>query len=291
MRRPVWSLTTSLLIHAGLLVAAVVVLPQATLPPVEERDPISVEIVEVTDTSTRVATKPDAPKEPETPPAPPKEEPVPEKPKPQAAVEPEPLPEPEPVVEPAPVPDEPAPPKPEVVEKKAEETPPPPAPPPPNPKPRPKPKPKPEKPKLNVDELAALLNKIPDEPPPVEPSQTDGVPTQGDIEQLLGNDAANSADLIDYLSQATSKCWSPPTGVAEAQDLVISVKINFAEDGSVTGTPEVMNNSPNPLFGVAAAAAVRAVLICAPYDKLPRDRYEEWRETQINFNPAKMFAP
>ena len=29
MRRPVWSLTTSLLIHAGLLVAAVVVLPQA----------------------------------------------------------------------------------------------------------------------------------------------------------------------------------------------------------------------------------------------------------------------
>ena len=263
--------------------------PQATLPPVEERDPISVEIVEIAETSTRVATAPDAPKEPETPPAPPKEEPVPEKPKPQAAVEPEPLPEPEPVVEPAPVPDEPAPPKPVEVEKKAEETPPP-APPPPKPKPKPK-KPKPEKPKLNVDELAALLNKIPDEAPKVEPSETDGVPTQGEIEQLLGNDAANSADLIDYLSQATSKCWSPPTGVAEAQDLVITVKINFAEDGSVTGTPEVMNNSPNPLFGVAAAAAVRAVLICAPYDKLPRDRYEEWRVTQINFNPANMFAP
>ena len=193
------------------------------------------------------------------------------------------------MVEPAPVPDEPAPPKPVEVEKKAEETPPP-DPPPPKPKPKPK-KPKPEKPKLNVDELAALLNKIPDEAPKVEPSETDGVPTQGEIEQLLGNDAANSADLIDYLSQATSKCWSPPTGVAEAQDLVISVKINFAEDGSVTGTPEVMNNSPNPLFGVAAAAAVRAVLICAPYDKLPRDRYEEWRVTQINFNPANMFAP
>ncbi|MDP4823248.1 MAG: hypothetical protein NWR47_04795 [Aestuariivirgaceae bacterium] len=290
MRRPDWSLTVSLLVHAGILISAVVALPQAKLPPVEERDPISVEIVEITDTSTRVATKPDAPKVPEAPPAPPKAEPAP-KPKKQAAVEPEP--------EPEPVPTEPAPPdekKLEELVKKAEEAPAPkpepPKPAPPKPRPKPKPKPKaPEKPKLNVDELAALLNKIPDEPPPVEESQTDGVPSLGDIEQLLGRDAANSADLVDYLSQATSRCWSPPTGVAEAQDLVISVKIAFGQDGSVTGTPQVMNSSANPLFNVAAAAAVRAVLICAPYEKLPRDRYEEWRETQINFNPANMFAP
>jgi outer membrane biosynthesis protein TonB len=289
MARPSWSFGLSLAIHAGVMAAALVSLPNAQQYEVEERDAIPIELIpEVTEQSTRQAVKVDAPPpEPEQVVAPPKIEPKPEAPPVPAAVEPEPVPEPATEAEPAPpAPDQDA--LKELTEQAQEA----PKPKPPTPRPRPKPKPKPaEKPKeLNTDELAALLNKIPDSAPKQEPSEVDGTPAQGPVDSLTGSDAANSADLVDYLRAKMTTCWNPPTGVMEAQDLVVEVEIQFAEDGTVLGTPIVKNSSPNPLFGVASAAVVRAVLRCQPYDQLPRARYEEWRKATVVADPSKMFA-
>ena len=289
MSQPRWSIIVSLSVHAAIVVAGLVALPNATKFEVENRDIIPVELItEVTETSQRQAVKKDAPPpKPEQKIAPPKVEEKPKpKPQPKAAKEPTPAPR---------QPAEPAPPDPKDMQKLVEDTTPKPAQKPPPPKPQAKPKPPQKKPapkkELNVDELAALLNKIPDQEPRQDPNEVDGIPLQGLMDALNGADAGNSADLIDYLASATSQCWNPPTGVMEAQDLVISIKIDFAQDGSVQGTPEVLNSSASPLFGVAAAAAVRAVMRCAPYDKLPPARYNEWRTTTFNFNPAQMFAP
>ena len=291
MSQPRWSLFVSLGVHAAIILAGLIVLPKATKFKVEERDIIPVELITgISEQSQRQATKKDAPApKPEQKPAPPKVEEKPKaKPQPKAAKEPTPAP---------PQPTEPPPPDPKDMQKLVEDTTPAPKPEkkPAPPKPTQKPKPPQKKPapkkELNVDELAALLNKIPDAEPQADANPLDGTPAQGALDYLKGADASNSADLVDYLASATSQCWNPPTGVMEAQDLVISIRIDFAQDGSVQGTPEVMNGSANPLFGVAAAAAVRAVMRCAPYDKLPPARYDEWRTTTFNFNPALMFAP
>lgn len=289
MRRPDWSLGLSLTIHAVIVVSALVALPHAQKFEVDDRETIPVELItEIKDNSTRQAVSPDAPPpKPDDKIAPPKVEEKPKaQPEPKAANEPTPQEEPTPPKQEPPPPDDAA--LKELIKEKAPE----PKPAPPKPKP-PKPKPVQKKPKkeLNVDELAALLNKIPDAAPQQQPSDVNGTPAQGPVKSLVGADAANSADLVDYLNSATSQCWNPPTGVQEAQDLVVSIRIQFAQDGSVTGTPEIMNSSGNPLFGVAASAAVRAIMRCSPYSKLPPARYEEWRETVFNFNPANMFVP
>ena len=40
----------------------------------------------------------------------------------------------------------------------------------------------------------------------------------------------------------------------------------------------------------AARSAVAAVMGCQPYDKLPAEKYESWRDMIINFDPSLMLA-
>ena len=55
------------------------------------------------------------------------------------------------------------------------------------------------------------------------------------------------------------------------------------------GLPQIVNSSADPLFAMAAQSAVSAVMGCQPYDFLPPDKYDLWRENTINFNPNQMF--
>jgi outer membrane biosynthesis protein TonB len=292
------SLAISLAVHAAILLAAVVVLPSPDLFKVEEMDTIPVDIVSIEDVSKRQATV-KAPEAPVEKPAPPK--PVVETkesaPKPaeevkQAAVEPqaEPEPVPEPKVEPK-LPD----PKPiEDLIKKMEEKPK------EQPKtaeaPKVKPKPKPEKPKkklapLDVDKVAALLNKIDDDrtAPPKKKEET-GTPLQGQFDFASGSDEKMAANEIDWLRRKIEECWNPPVGVQEAQNLVVQLQIELDQGGNVIGTPQIANTSSHPLFEVAANSAVRAVMRCQPYDRLPPQKYESWRSIILNFDPRQMFS-
>lgn len=306
MRPMRWSLAVSSLIHAAILAAAIVVLPPPSEYEVEEQESIPVDIVDIDEISARQAVSKDAkPEPPKEKPAPPKVEEA-EKPKPapepakeikEAArlPEPEPTPpEPEPLkelfeaaaaapqVEPEPQPDPE--PKPEEAE----------APPVPLPKKKPVPPKKvaqkPE-PKFNADDLAALLNKIdgPKQAPP-KPSEVDGQPKRAAFTSLAGSDERISADAIDWLRERIERCWSPPVGVREAQNLVVKLRIELQQSGEVIGVPEIMNASSDPLFDIAAASAVRAVLSCQPYNGLPPDKYQAWRDIILNFDPRRMLA-
>jgi colicin import membrane protein len=88
--------------------------------------------------------------------------------------------------------------------------------------------------------------------------------------------------------QRLAKCWNIPPGAREAQ---ISVKIRFQlnPDGTVSGLPQVLNGSSDPLFTTTAQSAVSAVMDCQAYDFLPQDKYNLWQENTVNFNPNQMF--
>ena len=297
------SLITSLVLHASILVAALVVLPDPDKYKVQPQDAIQVDISQITDESKRkaiskAAEKPiekAAPKKVEEvkkvepapkvdekvktavkepvaeppPPAPKVEEPKKEEPKP---LDPDPLKDLLKKVEEEPKPKE------EV--KKAEVK--------PVKKPEEK-KPKKKKPELNTDDIAAFLNKTDDEKTaPQQTAEVTNEPELGD-QDIQGNDDALAATLVDALRQKLAGCWSVPPGAREA-NITVKVRFFLTPDGTVSGYPQVLNGSGDPLFATTAQSAISAVMECQKYDFFPADRYDLWKDNTISFNPNMMFG-
>ena len=296
------SLITSLVLHGAILVAALVVLPGPDKFKVQPQDSIQVDISKISDQSKRKATTKTAEK--------PVEKPAPAKAEVVKKVEPAPkvdekvkMAVKEPVAEPPP-------PEPKKEEPKKEEQ----KPLDPNPlkdllkKVEEEPKPKeevkkaevkpvkkpdekkpPKKKPLNTDDIAAFLNKTDDaKTAPQQPADVSGAPAQGEAD-IQGKDDALAATLVDALRQKLAGCWSVPPGAREA-NITVKVRFFLTPDGHVTGLPEVLNGSGDPLFATTAQSAVSAVKECEPYDFFPADRYDLWKDNTINFNPNMMFG-
>jgi outer membrane biosynthesis protein TonB len=153
-----------------------------------------------------------------------------------------------------------------------------------------KPAPAPDKkPGNETDRVAALLNKIPNaanEPAPVlpadeaRPSKVKG--------QSNGTEAAMSVNEIDALRARIAQCWNPPPGGLGADQIVVKLRLQLNQDGTLVGYPTVANSGSSPFFQPAAESAVRAVFQCQPY-ALPSDKYELWRDMILNFDPSEMY--
>ena len=57
----------------------------------------------------------------------------------------------------------------------------------------------------------------------------------------------------------------------------------------LSGRPEVVNREASQFFTAAADSAVRAVMLCQPY-QLPPAKYALWRDMILNFDPREMFG-
>lgn len=290
----------SLLLHGAIVAAGVVALPSLDSYQVEDFESIPVELVDIEEVSARHAVSKEAEEEPEAPPAPPKVEEA-EAPKPapeaareveQAAREPEaePLPELEPLeelIEAAAAEPEPEPaPEPEPEKAEAE------------PVPLPKVKPKPpkrvvEKPKpdFNADEMQALLNKIDetDQAPP-KPTEMAGMPRLAEFDSMTGSDERLAADLVDALRRRIESCWTLPAGARDAGELQIKLQFALNPDGMLSNYPLVLNASAHPAFDAAARSAQSAVKMCEPYNFLPIEKYDLWRDIILTFDPSRIFA-
>ncbi len=314
------ALTISLALHVAIIVMAVARLSGPKPLPAPPQEALPVEIVSIEDMARRATVRKEAPKEPpKARPAPPKPKETPKevkKPAPKPAKEvrkaaPKPAPAPAPeknklealVKEVAKAPD------PEVAPKKVERK----AAPKPRvrPRPRPKvvkrPKPKPQEPRKvaqkpkkparkppnqrdAIDEIAALLNKI-DEPEtaPRQPVRQPGQALRG-TRNIDGDDARIAADIADALRARIEECWNVPAGVRDAHELRVKVRFQLGAGGKVAGGPVVLNSMAHPAFAAAAQSALRAILACQPYDFLPPDRYDLWRDVILNFDPSRMLA-
>lgn len=273
-----------------ILLAGMIAIPSPDEFKVEKIESVPVDILSVSEfTRLRAQNKVEKPKK-----KPEKPKPA-EKPKPKrevAVLPPEPEPEPEPVPEPEPKKVEPKPevkpvpkvePKPDVV---------------PEPKkpevaaPRPRRKPKPPKnftakkrKKFDPDRIAALLNKLPDK----EKKRPKGKDRErpGAFDLARGDDARITQDERDALRAQIERCWNPPVGAADAENLLVKIRIRLKPDGSLENAPQIVNNGSSQYFRAAAESAVRAVRRCQPFT-MPQSKYGSWREIILNFNPREM---
>jgi len=88
---------------------------------------------------------------------------------------------------------------------------------------------------------------------------------------------------------AVQQCWNVPIGLQNADDLVVVIAIELAQDGKLASSPKMIAPAGAPTGAIKQAfeAGRRALIRCAPYD-LPREKYEQWRQIEVVFNPEEM---
>jgi len=154
-------------------------------------------------------------------------------------------------------------------------------------KPEPKkPEHKPQ-PKFDSSRIAALIDKRDPQRRAATGSTLSNTPALG---AATGQAVSLSQNELDALRARLRDCWNVPVGLAEARDLVVTIRILFNKDGSLSAEPRLMNHGSHPAFQAASESALRAVRSCAPYSFLPVAKYEAWRDVIIDFDPREMFS-
>jgi len=141
---------------------------------------------------------------------------------------------------------------------------------------------------------AALLNKLEQaEPDIVEKLRDRDYGAEKVLSELeLQQQTLSIIDAIDK-HIFDNQCWNVPAGAKGAEDLRVTVHIRLTPEGRLVGAPKVlesarMNMPGEEFFRTAAESALRAVRKCAPYDFLPKDKYDIWRDMDIIFDPEQM---
>jgi TolA protein len=144
----------------------------------------------------------------------------------------------------------------------------------------------PSEPKFDAHRIAALLDKRQPQRLAAAGDVLSAVPSLG---TTTGSAPRLSMSEIDALRARIQQCWNPPAGAADAKDLVVQIRIQFKQDGSLAAQPAVMNRGSGTYFQVAAESALRAVVRCAPYTFLPIAKYDAWKDVEVTFDPRDMF--
>lgn len=259
----------SVLLHAAIVGATLFTFAHK-LDLAEEQSPVvPVDLVTISDkTNVRAAVK----VQPRVKPAEkPVEAPTPEKSEtvPQAQEKAESPPPPPPQVKPEPLPLTP--------------------PPPPVEKPKPQPDAKPKKDKFDIDNVLALLDKR----APAASSAPNARTANRNIKGVGAQDAM-TADLQDAMLSQIRECWNPPVGAPHPEELVVEFELFLNQDGTVAQPPQLSADSQaavsrDPYTRAAAEAARRAIYTCAPY-KLPKDRFKDWQDIALTFDPRQMMG-
>lgn len=253
-RGPRFGVALSALFHGAIFAAAFLTFQRSFTAP-EDTHVVPVDLVTIADQTNVAAQAPPAP-EPEK-----IEKPIP-------ALEAPPVPQMQ-EVEPAPEPEMP---KFDIAKEK----------------PKPVEKPQPTRKEMQQD-FSALLNKLTAPEKPAKAAKAGPRVIPG-----VGNGNLMTADIADALRSQIYRCWSPPTGAPNAQDLIVDFDLSLNPDGTVGPLQETPSTAAaaatNNYTRAAKEAARRAIYQCQPY-RLPPDRYAQWREINpLRFDPRQMMG-
>lgn len=133
--------------------------------------------------------------------------------------------------------------------------------------------------------------------PAQEPTQSDQGAINDALAEALGGAQEPSGPPLtsgekDAMRLAVSQCWNVGSLSTDALSTVVVVGFSLNRDGTVVGGSLTMLDSSGGSAGAAKQAyeaARRAILRCGAkgYD-LPADKYAQWQNIEITFNPERM---
>ena len=151
-----------------------------------------------------------------------------------------------------------------------------------------------QKQKKRVDNILKSIEKIKSEKNN-KVAKTDDLKSEKEIEE---NDKEKSINLGEKLTISEKdairrqfyRCWIVPAGAKNIKDYKVSIRLKLNEEGEVINS-KIINNSKmnNSFFRTLAESAVRAVNHpdCKRL-KVPKKKYETWKETILDFDPSVM---
>ena len=152
------------------------------------------------------------------------------------------------------------------------------------------PAPPPEQPARQQEILDAVAAAAADATAPTAPSVTQPTPPAA---SSLPVGPPISASERDGLKFAIQRCWNVPAGLRDAQDLKITVAAELDSDGAVISSSVRLvepASIPDGRYDAAWRAARTALLRCSPYSDLPREKFAQWRNIEVVFNPEGMVS-
>lgn len=162
-----------------------------------------------------------------------------------------------------------------------------------------------EKKKFDLDKLANLIDKAPDDgqqkalvdkDPRKKGQQAAGSSTTAtkfgeEAGTATGTDTVLSAREQDLLKgmikTQLARCWRLPGGGGGVGIPAVTLRWKLSPDGALIGEPSVVSAPSDTLGGAAAEAAMRAVRLCQPF-RLPPESYEGWKDIEWTFDPTRM---
>ena len=153
---------------------------------------------------------------------------------------------------------------------------------------KPKPKPSPARPKQARLQCRSHRRAAEQDPGSRPKSRTRSMPPTRRAKtvrgQSNGTQMTMSVNEIDALRARIAQCWNPPPGGLGADAIIVKLRLQLNEDGSLVGYPSIANSGSSPFFQAAADSAVRAVFQCQPY-ALPSEKYAGLARHDPQFRP------
>ena len=138
---------------------------------------------------------------------------------------------------------------------------------------------------FNANEIADLLNKTDSQGGGAKRST--GEKAFGG-KKTTGGEKLSQSELDGLKGQITEK-WTYTAGLEGAEDVVIEVRFSLDEGGNVVGDVEASaTGGPPSTQSALLSAAKRAIRRAAPFQGLPPEKYDTWKDVIVNFTVADL---
>lgn len=147
----------------------------------------------------------------------------------------------------------------------------------------------------NLDEQTSKKPKTKSE---VKPKDTLKKEIEDELESELDNLSEGPHDANQPLSLSEKdaiinqiyKCWNVPIGAKNIENTKVAVSVYLQVDGKVQNA-KIKNESllgSDLSYRTLAESALRAVYKCSPIKGLPVNKYDNWKEIELIFNPSDL---
>ena len=165
---------------------------------------------------------------------------------------------------------------------------------------RPRPKPMPPA-RLDFESALQSLEKMEPAPRVPEPETETTSAAADPIDQLLAEadtpyrlDTPLSQTEVDAIRSQIQRNWNVPAGARDAHEMRVTLRLRLRRDGTIEHVEvderDRVRMQSDPFYRTMAESAERAVRKTEQIQYLSPEKYEQWRDIKLTFDPREMYG-